>query len=164
MVEGELKLDRCLMAVGDLDGPAAADLARLAGEYEIAVTACENIYAAVAELAGRPDRDTLIVGQLEELTRENGAFFAIAARHSARCGCWLRADRPSDGAALTAAVQGGARFINGNSDLAVMLADWFAADRDNANTPVANDLRRVDEELRTTQAELSALLGQEMND
>jgi hypothetical protein len=163
MVEGDLKLDRCLMAVGDLGATTATDLVRLAGEYEIALATCDNIYMAVAELASQPERPTLIVGQLEELTRENGVFFPIAARNGARCCCRLKANEPSDCAAMTVAVQKGARLISGNGDLAVAIGDWLAAGPNRAVVPAADERECADEDFRTTQAELSALLGQELD-
>ena len=163
MVEGDLKLDRCLMAVGDLGRTAGDELARLAQEHEIAICSREDLYSAVAELAARSSGRTLVIGRLSELTRENSVFFSIAARNGAACCCLQPADGPSNGSDVVAAVQAGARLIAGNGDLAHAIEEWLAADRV-ADTTSLNDLGLADEEFRTTQAELSALLGPETDD
>ncbi len=164
MVEGDLKLDRCLIAVGDLDPTAAGDLVRLAGEYEIGLAGCADSYTAVAALAARSGRSTLVVGRLTELTRENAAFFSIAARNGARCCCLRKCDGFSDHERVVAALQAGAYLVNGNGDLAAAVRDWLAAETRRAEAQAARRPAHGDDDFRTTDAELSALLGPEMDD
>jgi hypothetical protein len=163
MVEGDLKLDRCLIAVGDLGPTAGGDLARLAGEYEIRMAGCEDSYAAVAELAARPARSTLVVGHLVELTRENGAFFSIAARNGARCCCLRKPDGPSDHEDVIAAIHAGVYLVSGNGDLTAAVEDWLAREARRVDPPLADYPLRHDEEFRATDAELNALLEPEMD-
>lgn len=152
------------MAVGDLGRTAMADVARLAGEHEIRVAVCEDSYSAVAELAGRAGRSSLVIGHLAELARENSVFFSIAARNGARCCCLRKAERPSDSEDAVAAIQAGARLISGNGDLVTAVENWLAEDGDHAGAAVESHWTRRDEDFRTTQAELSALLGPGMDD
>ncbi len=164
MVEGDLKLDRCLIAVGDLGPTARGDLARLAGEYEVAVAGCEDSYAAVAELAVRPGRNALVVGHLAELTRDNGIFFTIAARNGAKCCCLRKPDGPSDHEHVLAAVHAGVYLVSGNGDLAAAIEDWLAQERRRAASSLEDyPLFRNDEEFRATDAELNALLEPEVD-
>jgi hypothetical protein len=162
MVEGELKLDRCLIVVGDLGRPVADDLARLAGERAFDLAPCRDSYLAVAELASEPDRSTLVVGPIEELTRDS-VFFTIAARNGARCCCLHASDRPSAGENVIAAVRAGATLA-GSGNLAAVIDDWLSTERRSQAPSASEDMTGQDEEeYRTTQAELSALLGQEMD-
>jgi hypothetical protein len=164
MVEGDLKLDRCLIAVGDLGPTASGDLTRLAGEYEIGLAGCADSYAAVAELAARPGRRTLVVAHLAELTRENAAFFSIAARNGARCCCLRKPDGLSDHEEVLVAIQAGADLVSGNGDLVAAVKGWLAAEARRAEAQAGNRLAGADDDFRTTDDELSALLEPEMDD
>jgi hypothetical protein len=164
MVEGDLQLDRCLIAVGDLGPTAAGDLARLAGEYEIGLAGCADSYTAVAELAAKPGRSTLVVGRLAELTRDHAAFFSIAARNGARCCCVRKPDGLADHEEVLAALQAGAYLVSGNGDLVAAVKSWLAAEMRRAEMQAAPRPASGEDEFRTTDAELSALLGPETDD
>ncbi len=164
MVEGELKLDRCLIAVGNLGPTAGGDLARLADAYELEVAGCEDSCAAVAELTARPGRRTLVVGHLAELTRDNGAFFAIAARNGATCCCLRKPHGPSDHEDVVAAVHAGVYLVSGNGDLTAAVEDWLAQEGRRVDESLEDyPLFRNNEEFRATDDELNALLDPEMD-
>jgi hypothetical protein len=158
-VEGDSRLDRCLITVGDCHEILSAKVARLAAGHDVERVSCEDIYSAVAELAGRRDRCVLVVGPLRELASEKGVFFGLAARNAARCVCVSPADRPLDCEEVVTAVRAGASVVSRAEDLFDLIEDWLAGG--GCVTDPRGGRRTVDDNLRATEAELDALLGQE---
>jgi hypothetical protein len=179
----------CVMVVGDLAGEAVQAIVRLTREEAIDAVPCANVYSAVARMAGMTARRLLVIGTIQELGRHDGAFFRMAATHGVRCCCLLdhgnRAVPPVHGVPqrgsaqwqardLLAALQAGVSFLGDAQDVRRVLQEWHTgqgaaahdqipertgrnalrARRHRADTPEATY-----EDLRATEAELSALLG-----
>lgn len=153
MVEGDL--GRRVVAVGLSDDAWVAAALRLASEYGLEAVRCSDIYDTVAELAGAP-RCTLVVGPLQELAREDGHFFCVAARNGARCCTLLDQGGAVQRRDVLAAVQAGAWAITTLSELAGVFDTWLT-------TPVCppRASRPAPEEFLASPAELDALLGLE---
>ena len=128
-----------------------------------AFAGCEDACAAVAELAVRPGRRALVVGHLAELTRDGGVFFTIAARNGAQCCCLRKPDGPADHEDVIAAVHAGGYLVSGNGDLTAAVEDWAAREGRRVDSLEDYPLFRNDEEFRTTDDELNALLDPEMD-
>jgi hypothetical protein len=154
MVEGEL--GRRLIAVGGAQDRLATEALRVAAEYEVAAARCDDIYTAVAELAGGGRRWSLVVGPLRELARGNSQFFRVAARNGARCAVLLEQPGAAERRDVLAAVGAGAWVIETIDDLQGVVVTWLAG----PGCPPGVS-RSVHEEFQATEAELDALLGQE---
>ena len=154
MVEGDFGC--CLIVVGDLHDRLVAEVLRVGAEYEVPVARCDDIYAAVVDVAGGTGRGALVVGQLRELARENGHFFTLAARHGVRC-CVL-SERPggAERREFLMAVRAGASVIDRIDDIRSTVGTWLTDGRCPSR---ATRVRH--EEWRATEAELDALLGRE---
>jgi hypothetical protein len=154
MVEGDF--GRRLIAVGSARDGLVTETLRLAAEYEVSGARCDDIYAAVAELAGGRRGCVLVVGSLRELASEEGRFFQVAARNGARCGVFLERPGLTERREVLAAVRAGATVIDAVDEIRGVVEAWLA---DGGRLP---DVPRLaGDEFRATDAELDALLGQE---
>ena len=157
----------CVIVVGEPGSELVQTIVRLAREREIDAVPCENVYAAVVAVAQAAGRRILVVGQIQELAVENGAFFGISVAHAARCCCLLDPGRAAGAQDLLAALRANATMVGALPEVRAVLQDWLAT----AEPPSAprhgrgteHTQRPVREEtyddLRATEAELSALLG-----
>jgi hypothetical protein len=132
-------------------------MVRLAREYQIEAVQCDDVYSAVAATARAAGRRTLVVGSIRELSREDNRFFQIIEMNSLRCCCLLeKGPVPSSGGMLTA-VRAGAAIVGETREVRPIFKDWLANGGSRAVRRSLCDL--ADEDLRATEAELSALLG-----
>jgi hypothetical protein len=96
--------------------------------------------------------------------RDNGVFFAIAARNGAKCCCLRKPQGPPDHEDVMAALRAGVYLVSGNGDLAAAVQDWLAQEGRRVDSCVEDyPLFRNDEEFRATDDELNALLDPEMD-
>lgn len=156
MVEGDPGRRQCVIVVRELRQQLVTEMVRVAAEYEVGVTFCDDVYAAVAELAGSDDVQALVIGRLQELARENSRFFRVAARHGARCCAWLDRRDPAQRGEVLSIVQPGASVVDRIEEIRGQMDNWLAptrCHRHRTNTP--------DHQWRASDAELDALLGQE---
>jgi hypothetical protein len=153
-----------LVVVGDPQGQLVRETLRLAREGEIEAVTCDNVCAAVTKMAGARDRQVLVLGALQELAQEDGAFLRIAAAHDVRCGCLFDQSLPAARKELLAALQAGVTVLGDLQDVRRFLKEGLAL---SARGPqdAAPDKRRARgaeemayEEFRATAAELGALL------
>ncbi|MBN1360191.1 MAG: hypothetical protein JW993_06345 [Sedimentisphaerales bacterium] len=161
MVEGDSARHPCVLVVGDALDELVAQTLRVANEYEVDVTRCDDIYWAVAELAGRRHGSVLLVGRFGALAREHGRLFVVSVRNGARCCCLLDRDNPSGQDRLLAAGQAGVVFIGRVEEVESILVDWLAGHRCRDGV---GGCWLTDDEFRATEAELNALLGREVDD
>ena len=89
MAADNLGLGSCVVVVGDPGGALVRTTVQLAREGDIDAVVCGDVYAAVAHLGRVVGRRVLAVGTMQELARENGIFFRIAAAHGISCCCLL---------------------------------------------------------------------------
>jgi hypothetical protein len=119
---------------------------------------CDDVYAVVATTAGAGDRPTLVLGRIQDLSRENGRFFPLAAANGVCCCCLLDPSPAARQGLVYAALQAGTLVVAAVGEVRAILQDWLADGRRRPN------LRALPEDdLRATEAELSALLGQQAN-
>jgi len=148
----------CLIVVGDPCSEFVRTMVRLAREYRVEAVSCDDVYSAVAAMAQAAGRRTLVVGSIQELAREDCRCFRIADGNSVRCCCLL--DRRAFGVAggALAAVRAGAAVVGEAGEVRPILKEWLTTGGHRAVRRNLGDL--ADEDLRATEAELIALLGQ----
>ena len=158
-----------VVVVGDPSSELVQTTMRLARAGEIDAVPCDDVYAAVAHVAQAAGRRALVVGTIRELTRENGAFFRIAAAHAIPCCCLLDSTEPVGRKDLHAALEAGVRLVDAVAGVRSVLKEWLATPQPCGTSRTAREAapskrRRGDaadrsyEEFRATEAELSALL------
>lgn len=159
----------CVVVVGAAGSALVETAVRLADARRLEALRCADIYAASAALAGAAGRRLLVVGRIQDLARENGAFLDLAAARVTRCCCLLDGNRPAGAEPLRAALRAGAVLIGAVSDLPGVFGDWLtmtpALGTPRAARKTAPAERRGGEvadtpfeDLRATEAELRALL------
>jgi len=161
MVAGDSQLQPGVVVVGAKSARLVAEALQLAEEYELDVIRCADVYSAVAELAKGAGRCLMIVGTLAELAREQGRLFALAERGGARCCCLLDETESTERQQVLLAVRAGACLVGQVEELRNALDAWLAARGCRA---VSGDTEFLDEDCRATEAEISALLGQEKDE
>jgi len=155
MAKDNSDLGSCIVVVGNPSSEFAQTAASLAHEARIDTVLCDDVYAAVTQIAKAADRHILTVGTIPELAKENGSFFRIAAAHAVRCCCLLdqagpagrEGDPPRDPSPLgktakgeishwgirtqdlLAAVHAGATVLSDVQDLRGILEEWLASVR-----------------------------------
>ncbi|MBM4026198.1 MAG: hypothetical protein FJ280_12450 [Planctomycetes bacterium] len=155
MAQSNSGLGSCVMVVGEPHSALVQTTVRLAREGGCDAVPCDNVYAAVATLAKTAGRRILVVGRIRDLAEESGAFFRIAAARAARCCCLLDRNCPAGHAALLAALGAGITVVGDVQEVPRVFSEWLAT------ATVARSVTDAgDEDLRATEAELRALLGQ----
>ena len=72
MAKDNSGLGSCLVVVGNPGGELAQAAASLACAAGIDAVACDDVYAAVTQIAKAADRRILIAGRIQDLAREKG--------------------------------------------------------------------------------------------
>lgn len=150
-----------VIVVGDRHGGFVKEVGRLAAEFDLTITSCDDIYSAATELAGHPHRSLMIAGTFRQLTRGGGDFFALAERRGVPCCCLLDKADGLERDKILAAVRLGVRLVAGVSDIRQFLESRLPAGGQRG--PEADDEDFRGEQFRATEDELKALLRQETN-
>jgi hypothetical protein len=152
MVEGDSARHPYVVVVGDARDDLVTHVLRLAREYEIGATRCDDVYSAVVELAAQGSRRLWVIGRFREMARENSRFFTLAARNGARCCCLVDQDSPTGRSGVLAAVRTGVLLVARMEEIEPILEAWLASGGCHSGG-------LAEEEFRATEAELDALLG-----
>jgi hypothetical protein len=158
------------MVVGEPGSELVQTTVRLAREWELDARAYDNVYGATVGLARANGRRVLVLGRIQDLAGHNGAFFRIAVGHAARCCCLLDPSPPAGREDLLAALRTGVTMAGDVQEVGSILREWLTAAsslpndswlgaRDTSHEPRATGHeRRLADDWRATEAELSALL------
>jgi hypothetical protein len=146
-----------MIVVGDPCSEFARTMVRLAREYQVEVVPCDDVYSAVAATARAAGRRTLVVGPMRELAREDSRFFQIAEMNSLRCCCLMEKGPMTGSSGMLRALRAGAAIVCDAREVRPIFKDWLAHGGHRAARRSLCDL--ADDDLRATEAELSALLG-----
>lgn len=161
MTGGSSGIDPCLVVVGDSCGEFARAMIRLAREYQVEAVLCDDVYSAVVATARASGRRTLVVGPMRELAREDSRFFQIAEMNSLRCCCLMEKGPLAGSSGMLRAMRAGAAIVGDVREIKAIFKDWLAH---GGHRPVRKGLCDLaDDDLRATEAELSALLGHGMD-
>jgi hypothetical protein len=165
MAKDNSGLGSCVIVVGDPGSEFVRTARRLACECGIDTVPCDDVYSAIVAMAGMARRRLLVVGTMRALTRENGSFFSLAAARAVPCCGVLDKGDPAGQGGVGAALRAGASIVAGPRELRLVLEEWLApaehrswAARD-AHGPRPVDALVAPDDLRATEAELTALLG-----
>ncbi len=160
MAEKDASLGSCLVVVGEPGSELVQTIVPWAREKGIDAVPCTNVYEAVVAVAQAAGRRILIVGRMRDLAVDNGAFLGIGAVHGARCCCLLEADRTAGPQDLVAVSRAHATIVGAMPEVRAVLQDWSATAGPGAVPHTKRPVREETyEDLRATEAELSALLG-----
>jgi hypothetical protein len=169
MARNDAGLGSCVVVVGDPSSELVQTTRQWAREGEIDVVLCEDVYAAVVRIVQAGGRRVLALGTMRELTRENGAFFRIAAAHAIPCCCWLDRTGPVGRKDVHAALEAGVRLVDAVADVRRILKEWLGTPPPEGTPRPARQAAPSQrgrgaaadtsyEEFRATEAELNALL------
>jgi hypothetical protein len=136
-------------------------MVRLAREYQVEAVPCDDVYSAVVAMARAGGRRTLVVGPMRELAREESRFFQIAEMNSLRCCCLMEKGPLAGSSGMLRAVRAGAAIVGDAREVRPILKDWLSHSGHRTVRRGLGDL--TDDDLRATDAELSALLGHAMD-
>ena len=149
-----------ILVVGDPDNSFVTQAVHLAGQYGLAVTSCDDVYAAAAELARAPERFMAVAGLFGRLAAGHGDFFALVCRRGVPCCCLLDARRGADRRRAPAAIRRGVHVVGDPAEMREFLeAQLPAAD----GRPCGRDELALDD-CRASEAEIKALLRQETDE
>ncbi len=157
MAGGSPGLGPRVIVVGDACSEFVRTMVRLACECEVQAVQCHDVYSAVAEMGELVSGRALIVGTMRELARENGRFFEIAAADAIRCCCLLDRCPTAGRDGLLSASRAGTMVVADLRGAEDVLREWLAGEGPRPGRLAPPDL--LDDDLRATEAELSALLG-----
>jgi len=148
-----------VIVVGDRHSGFVQETIRLAGEYDLGVTQCDDIYSAATELARRRDRFLMVAGTFRQLMRGKGDFFALAQRNRVPCCCLLDGESDVERDKVLAAVRLSVRLAGEMADIRQFIEDRLAPE--GRRCPEADEEDFFSEQFRATEDELKALLRQE---
>lgn len=157
MTGGSSGVDPCLIVVGDPCSEFVRTMVRLAREYQVEAVLCEDVYSAVAAIARAAGRSALVVGPIRELAKEDNRFFQIAEANSLRCCCLVEKGPILESSGMLTAMRTGAAIVSEAREVRAILKEWLATGGHRAVRRSLYDL--AEEDLRATEAELTALLG-----
>ena len=129
------------------------------GNYELEFSVCPDVYQAVSRLA-KTNGNVLIVGRVEQLSRENGRFFRIAGKKKARCCCLTETNSARQYLRSLSMIGTDAFVINEPAEIEDVLARLLQA-RDPSVAALSDKPRAMNRDIRLTNEELGALLGNE---
>jgi hypothetical protein len=147
-----------MVVVGDPCSEFVRAMVRLAREYQVEAIHCDDVYSAVAATARAAGRRTLVVGPMRELAREDSRFFQLAEINALRCCCLMEKGPMAGSNGMLRALRAGAALVGDAREVRPIFTDWL---NHGGDRPVHRSLCDLTtDDLRATEAELSALLGQ----
>ncbi len=154
------------IVVGSSADEFVRDTMSLLGDYKIEFVLCEDVYSAVGRLAkNNSDGNVLVIGRIEQLSREKGRFFHIAGENRVSCCCLVDGNlvwkRRYPGVPGLAATETGAFIINEPVEIEKVIAGLLAGGLTSSSNKFENNKAPafIKDEFLATKAELDALLG-----
>jgi len=158
------------IVVGNLSDEFIRHSTNVLGNYELEFSVCPDVYQAVSRLA-KTSGNVLIVGRIEQLSRENGRFFHISGKKKAWCCCLTETNSARQYLRSLSMIGTDAFVINDPAEIEDVLARLLqardtsvAASSDLPRRAVAGTAgkpRAMNRDIRLTNEELGALLGNE---
>ena len=133
----------------------------LLSDYGIEFVRCDDVYSAVGRLAKDTRGDILVVGRLEQLSREQGRLFHITSKNGGTCCCLADTGSAQKYLQALAAIETEAFVINEPEEIKELITRLFAGTL--ARSPRKKENNKASafnkEDFLTTKAEMDALLG-----
>jgi len=119
----------------------------------------DNLYAAAARLAQKKGRNVVVVGRMQQLSKEAGRLFEKIRKYGMSCCCLAEKLPAGDRKAVLAAMQAGTRIISTPVET-VGVIEGLLADNVKRRDKMKASRRTtfIREEYLTTGAEIEALL------
>ncbi|MCK5225640.1 MAG: hypothetical protein KAQ89_02880 [Planctomycetes bacterium] len=143
-----LDTDLCAIVIGRNGDSFCSYATDLLAGYDIKFIRCGDIYTAFAEFAANDFANVLIVGNLEQLSAEDGLFFRSIKKGGSFCCCFAGGGSAQMQKRVLLAEQAGSLVINQRAELEKIIARLNRS---------SNSFAR--DKFRTTKAERDALLG-----
>ena len=156
---GDARVYPRIMVVGERRSRLVTETVRLADEYDLTVTPCDDIYSAATELARHPNRFLMVVGSFRQLARGKCDFFLLARRKGVHCCCLLDGEAEVERNKILRAVRSGVRLAGGLADIRSFLDERLVAAGYRGADADGEDL--FNEKFRASEEEIKALLGLE---
>lgn len=134
---------------------------KLLNDYEIELICCNNVYTAVSQLAKKTHNNTVVIGRLEQLSREKGRFLQKIREKDIVCCCLVEGNSEQKRRQISAAKQMQAIIINEPAEIEEIMLELSAGDSASPLKKKANSgsSASVKDEFAVSKAELEALLG-----
>jgi len=146
-------------------GSVADDFVRhamdLLDEGGVEFTLCEDVYSAVAMLAKNDEAgNALIIGRVEQLSREEGYLFKKLQGSNLVCCCFADGNLVRKQRQILSAIQAGAFVINDPARMRELIAKFSRGDWACSASEIKDkSSSALDDEFIITKAEMDALLG-----
>jgi hypothetical protein len=147
------------IVVGNSNDEFVRHTTSVLGNYELEFSICPDVYQAVSRLA-KTSGNVLIVGRIEQLSRENGRFFRIAGKKKAWCCCLTETNSARQYLRSLSMIGTNTFVINEPAEIEDVLARLLQAG-DPAVTVSRDKPLVMNSDIRLTSEELGALLGNE---
>jgi len=147
------------IVVGNSNDEFVRHTTNVLGNYELEFSVCPDVYQAVSRLA-KTNGNVLIVGRVEQLSRENGRFFRIAGKKKARCCCLTETNSARQYLRSLSMIGTDAFVINEPAEIEDVLARLLQT-RDPSVATSSDKPRAMNRDIWLTSEELGALLGNE---
>jgi hypothetical protein len=152
-----------VIVVGSSADSFVRDVLNLSNGYDLDTVLCEDVYSCVSKL-GRAGGG-LVVGRLEELSKEDGRFFDVARMHGYKCCCFVDKNVAGRQKELLKAMQRGALLgaeVGRIDEMLMKLSDRSSAADSTARSdgpPTGATSRFFKDGFLITKDEMDALLG-----
>ena len=146
-------------------GSVADDFVRhamdLLAEGGVEFILCEDVYSAVATLAKNDiAENVLIIGRLEQLSKEEGCFFQKLHKGGLVCCCFAAGNLIRRQKQILSAMEAGAFVIDDPARMRELIAKFSAGSLARSSSEIKDkSLSAFDDEFIITKAEMDALLG-----
>jgi len=134
---------------------------KLLNDYEIELICCDNVYSAASQLAKNTYNNTVVIGRLEQLSREKGRFLRKIREKDIICFCLVDGSSAQKQRQTSAAKQMQAFIINEPAEIGEMMLKLLAGDLAGSSKKKARSAPSsfIEKGFLPTKAELEALLG-----
>jgi hypothetical protein len=160
VAKGNSNLPLLVILVGGLADEFVRQAKDILERLGVEFVLCDNIYSAVVDLAKRESPNTLIIGRVGLLSKEQGRFFHIARVKGYKCCCLADRDLLRRQKIILKAIESGAYLIDKPAEIEEVLMKLLAGGKIPFSGKKEN--RRASgflkDEFLTTKAELDALL------
>lgn len=147
------------MVVGSSADEFVRHTMNLLGDCGVEFVLCEDVYLAVGELAKNTLGKTIVIGRLEQLSREQGRFFQKVSENGFCC-CLADTNSARKRKQILAAMEAGAFVINEPAEIGEVITRFVAGGLASSSEKKGNNGASafIKDEFLTTKAERDALL------
>lgn len=149
------------IVLGSVEDDFVRESMGLLAEGGVEFILCEDVYSAVATLAKNDiAENALIIGRVEQLSREEGYLFQKLQGSNLVCCCFADGNLVRRQKQILSAMEAGAFVIDDPAGMRELIAKFSAGSLARSSSEIKNkSLSAFDDEFIITKAETDALLG-----